>query len=160
MKQSESTFISAKIIWGTKDYTFSSLHWTHTVSDTQGCASKWIQIMNIHSKVNEFKIEQEKSYTHTYTHTKCWYTVRYLVSKFLHPSTELQGWTDDKSLNPRTTWCTPSIPTIRMRGFLSRIIMHTKTGDILNESEIVGTLRIFVKRIEMSSLWLWGYYTH
>jgi hypothetical protein len=32
--------------------------------------------------------------------------------------------------------------------------------DILNECEIVDTLRIFVKNIEISSLWHCEYYTH
>jgi hypothetical protein len=41
-------------------------------------------------KISEFQIEQEKSHTHTHTHThtykntKWWYTVPYLVSKFLN----------------------------------------------------------------------------
>jgi hypothetical protein len=77
-----------KILWGTKEYTFS--HWTeHTQSvrlkAVLQCEFKaWKYIR----KISEFQMEQEKSHTlthtHTYTHTKCWYTVRYLVSKFLN----------------------------------------------------------------------------
>jgi hypothetical protein len=39
-------------------------------------------------KISEFQIGQEKAnrdtHKHTNTHTKCWYTVCYLVSKFLN----------------------------------------------------------------------------
>jgi hypothetical protein len=42
----------------------------------------WILIL----KISEFQIEQEKAQTNTHTHTqtKCWYTVCYLVRKFLN----------------------------------------------------------------------------
>jgi hypothetical protein len=50
---------------------------------TQSDCKIWIYILII----SEFQIEQEKfclpTHTHAYTHTKCWYTIRYLVRKFL-----------------------------------------------------------------------------
>jgi hypothetical protein len=85
MKDSERTFISAKILWGTKDYIFS-----HGTEHTQSLLLKavfqsdfkpWTYIL----KISEFQIQQENlTHAHTHTHTKCWYTVRYLVSKFLN----------------------------------------------------------------------------
>jgi hypothetical protein len=157
------TFISAKLLWGRKEYTFS-----HGTEHTQSVRLKavpqtvfkpWTYIL----KISEFQIEQEKSHTHTntpiYTQSADIWLMT-LWTNFLIPSTKLQGWTEEKSLNPRTPWCTPSIPTIWMRGFLSRILMHNYTVDILKECEIVGTLRIFIKSKGISSLWHYGYYTH
>jgi hypothetical protein len=91
LKHSERTLISVKILWGTKEYSFSSWNWTHTLSVTQGCASKWIQGLNIHCK-NQWIPNWTRKITHTHTHThtqtyanpKCWFTVHYLVSKFLN----------------------------------------------------------------------------
>jgi hypothetical protein len=169
MKHSERTHISEKILYGTKGYSFSSWSWTHTVSVTQGCASKWFQGFNIHSKHQWIPNWTRKiTHTNTYTcrrmhiHTYKVQTCCSLFSEqiFYLQSIQWQGWTDEKSLNPRTAWCTPSIPIIRMWGFLSRILMHTLTVDILNEREIVGTLKIFIKSKESSSLCHYGYYTH
>jgi hypothetical protein len=85
----------------------------------------WTHIL----KISELKIEQEKSqthtHTHTYTHAKCWYTVHYLVSKFLNSIYWITRLNHEMSLNPRIAWWTPSIPTIQMRGFLSGILMYT-----------------------------------
>jgi hypothetical protein len=82
--------------WSTKVHSFpprfSGVSWkiAHTVSETQGCASKWIQGLNIHSK-NQWIPNWTRKSTHTHTHTqthkdtqKCYYTVGYLVSKFLN----------------------------------------------------------------------------
>jgi hypothetical protein len=128
---------------------------------TQGWASKWIQVLNIHSKNqwipnSRWKIPPPP---HTYTHTDTQGDdIRFVIywANFLIPSTELQGWTDKKTQNPRAAWCTPSIRTIWMRGLLSRIL----TVDTLNECEIVGILTIFIKRKEINSLWHHGYYIH
>jgi hypothetical protein len=59
-----------------------SWNWTHTVSATQGCASKWLQVWTIHFKnqrIPNWTCKSTHTHKHTYTHTKCWYTVRYLV---------------------------------------------------------------------------------
>jgi hypothetical protein len=83
MKHSERTFISAMILWGTKEYSFSSWNWTHKVSATQGCL--WLKVksrFDIHSKTQWIPNCTRKNHTHT--HTKWWYNVRYLVSKFLN----------------------------------------------------------------------------
>jgi hypothetical protein len=166
MKHPERTFISKKILWDTKEFNFSSWIWTHTVSVTQGCAAKWIQGYNICSKFSEFQVEKEKSHTHTHTHTGT-YTdqsadILFLNqwSNFYIASTELQRSKGETTLNSRTAGCTPSLPTMRMRGFLSRMLMHTQRVDTLNECEIVGTVRIFIKSKQISSLWHYGYYTH
>jgi hypothetical protein len=106
------------------------------------------------------------THTHTNTHTGT-YTdksadILFLNqwSNFFIPSTELQRSKGETTLNSRTAGCTPSLPTMRMRGFLSRMLMHTQRVDTLNECEIVGTVRIFIKSKQISSLWHYGYYTH
>jgi hypothetical protein len=94
---------------------------------TQSEFKSWMYIL----KISEFQIEVQKSHTHTntkthtYTHTRFWYSVLYLVRKFLNSLYWIKCWTDEKSLNARTPLCTPSIPAIQMWGFLSRILMHT-----------------------------------
>jgi hypothetical protein len=113
-----------------------SIIFPHGTQHTQSVRLKAVRQSEFKSwtcilKFHEFQIEQEKSHTHTHTHNthihkqKCWYTVCYLGSNFTVPSIELQSWTDEKSLNPRTACCTSSIPTIWTWGFLSRILMHT-----------------------------------
>jgi hypothetical protein len=104
---------------------------THSV--TQGCDSKWLQGLNIHCKYQWIpnwtrKMTHMHTNTHTYAHPKCRYTIHYLVSKFLNFHLLNYNVEQPKSLNPKTPWCTPSIPTIWMRGFLSRILMHTHTS--------------------------------
>jgi hypothetical protein len=81
MNFSGRTFISGKILWCTKEYTFSLWNWTLTVIETQGCASKWTQGLYIHSKNQWIRNWTRKI---TDTHKKCWCTVCCLVSKFLN----------------------------------------------------------------------------
>jgi hypothetical protein len=82
MKHSERTFISTKILWGIKDYTFS-----HGTEHTQSLRLKAMPQSDFKSWTNILKNQwipnwrRKITHTHTYTHTKCWYTVRFLVSK-------------------------------------------------------------------------------
>jgi hypothetical protein len=67
MKHSERTFISTKILWGTKEYTFS-----HGTEHTQSVRLKAVLQSDFKDwtysiKISEFEIEQEKSHTHIHT---------------------------------------------------------------------------------------------
>jgi hypothetical protein len=69
LKYSERTFISVKILWGIKDYTFS-----HGTKHTQSVRLKAVPQSDFKARTyilknSEFQIEQEKSHTHTHTHT-------------------------------------------------------------------------------------------
>jgi hypothetical protein len=55
-------------------------------------------------KISEFQIEQEKSHTHT----KCWYTVRYLVSKFPNSIYWISRFSIQEVIEPQDT-LVPSI---------------------------------------------------
>jgi hypothetical protein len=67
MKHSERTFISAKFSGEQNSTPFP--HGTeHTVSAIQGCNSKWLQGLNIHSE-NQWIPNWTRKITHTHTHT-------------------------------------------------------------------------------------------
>jgi hypothetical protein len=66
--QGGHSFISAKILWGTKHYTFPSWNWTHTVRPTQGCSSKWLWGLNQIS-TSQWMANWTRNITHTPIHT-------------------------------------------------------------------------------------------
>jgi hypothetical protein len=114
---------------GTKEYNFSSWNWTHTVSATQGCSSKWIEAWTYILKLREFQIEWAKSHTHTLTHTHThtnvliyWY---FSAEQFLNSIYWIERLNRQEVTVPQDILCTPSIPTIWMWGFPARILMHT-----------------------------------
>jgi hypothetical protein len=126
MKHSGRAFISAKIFSGTKQYSFHLCNWTHLVRPTQGSWSKWL--LQSHYKL--VMANWTRNITHTQTHpppphTKWWYPNCYLVNEFLNfYLLNNQVEQDQKSLNTKTSWSTPSIPTALMRDFDSRSHMH------------------------------------
>jgi hypothetical protein len=127
MTYSERTFISGKILWGTKEYNFSSWYWIQQSVLVKAVPQSESKACTYILKISEFQIEQEKSHTHT--HTKWWCTVRYLVSIFLNYKVEQMRshWTPGHpgSLHqfPQSVWevffqgflCTPKQWVYSMR---------------------------------------------
>jgi hypothetical protein len=72
---------------GHKTVHIFSWNWTHKITVTLVCASRRLQGLNIHSKnqwIPNWTRKITHTHTHTHTYTKCWYNIRYLLSKFLN----------------------------------------------------------------------------
>jgi hypothetical protein len=148
---------------GTKEYTFSSWNWTHTFSVTQGCASKWIQDLNIHSKKqwipNWTRKLRHTHTTHTHTNTKCWYDVRYWHCKFLNFHRLNYKFEQTRShWTPRHPRALNQFPQSEWEVFKDSYA-HLNSGYTQSPWNSCYSW-IFLKINEIRSLWHYGYYTH
>jgi hypothetical protein len=81
MKLLGRTFKSAKVLWGTSQYTFHSWNRRHKISATRGCSSRDLG-SNLNSTNQSWETKQQISHTHSHTDNE-WHINSYLVCEFL-----------------------------------------------------------------------------
>jgi hypothetical protein len=123
MKLSGKTFKSAKVLWGTSQYTFHSWNRRHKVRATQCCSSS-----DFGKEPNSYKSVMAARTTdipHTLTHTKlvmysklpCMW-ISYILWSDLHPL----AWPE--VMEHHTAFYIPSVSTVLKIDFDSRRLPH------------------------------------